>query len=255
VSVGVSAPVRGLESLPAAWACARESLGLRFYREKERIFFPFAGRAERFAVGKEDFARFRESLRDSDIERAMAVVREIELAARRALARDIDSVRDVFFTLYLMIFETLGSTGEKPYIWQEIQERQTLIALTRFILHHLWTAFGEPAGRGRLTRKIRGIQRFVRDNYMSAGLTLGVIAEHSGLSRTYVSSLYKAATGQNVNEYLTSLRIEKAKELLMDGRRKTHEVALSVGYRDANYFSALFKKRVGRSPSAYRESE
>jgi two-component system response regulator YesN len=70
-----------------------------------------------------------------------------------------------------------------------------------------------------------------------------------------VSSLYKAATGQNVNEYLTALRIEKAKELLLDGHKKTHEVALSVGYRDASYFSALFKKRVGRSPSAYRESE
>jgi two-component system response regulator YesN len=254
-SVGVGAPVRGLEALPAAWASARESLGLHFYREKEQVHFPAAGRAERFSVPREELARFRESLRDSDIERAMALVHETELAARRALAVDIDSVRDAFFMQYLTIFEGLGNTSEKTHIWHEIQERRTLTALTRFILHHLWSAFGEPAGQGRLSRKIREIQRFVRDNYMSTGLTLGVIAEHSGLSRTYVSSLYKAATGQNVNEYLTSLRIEKAKELLLDGHRKTHEVALSVGYRDANYFSALFKKRVGQSPSAYRESE
>ena len=255
VSIGIGAPVRGLEALPTAWASARESLGLHFYREKEQVFFPLKGRTDRLTVRREDFTRFRESLRDNDIERAMALVHEIELAARRVQAIDVDSVRDAFFTLYLIIVETLGNRSEKTYIWQEIQERGTLSALTRFILHRLWTAFGEPAARGKLSRKIREIQRFVRDNYMYAGLTLGVIAEHSGLSRTYVSSLYKAATGQNVNEYLTALRIEKAKELLLDGHKKTHEVALSVGYRDASYFSALFKKRVGRSPSAYRESE
>ncbi len=51
-------------------------------------------------------------------------------------------------------------------------------------------------------------------------LTLRSIAEESGLSRTYVSSLYKAATGQNVNEYLTALRIEKAKELLLRGTQE-----------------------------------
>lgn len=262
-AVGVGAPVRGLEALPLAWTSARESLGLHFYREKEQLFFPLMGRADRFSVREEDFTGFRECLRDNDIERAMALVHEIEIAARRLQAIDIDSVRDAFFMLYLIIVETLWNRSpagafhaeEKTYIWQEIRERKTLSALTGFILHHLWTAFGEPAARGKLSRKIREIQRFVRDNYMCAGLTLGVIAEHAALSRTYVSSLYKAATGQNVNEYLTTLRIEKAKELLLDGHRKTHEVALSVGYRDANYFSALFKKRVGRSPSAYRESE
>ena len=252
--IGVGSPVRGLDALPSAYASARESLDLRFYQEKERVFFPVAERPEKLAVAPEDFDRFRESLRSGDIERAVAVVREIERAARRLRATDMDSVRDAFFTLYLMVYEALGSKREKTYVWQEIQARGTLTALARFILHHLWTAFGEPAEAGMQSRRIREIQRFVRDNYMSAALTLRAIAEHSGLSRTYVSSLYKAATGQNVNEYLTDLRIQKAKELLLDGHRKTSEVALSVGYRDANYFSALFKKRVGRSPSAYRES-
>ena len=255
VSLGIGTPVRGVGALAAAYASARESLGLHFYQEKELVFFPLPERAAGFSVPQEDFNRFRGSLRDNDIERAMAVVNEIELAARRLRAIDIDSVRDAFFTLYLIIFEALGNKREKTYVWQEIRELQTLTALNRFMLHNLWTAFGEPAAPGKLSRKIRDIQRFVRDNYMSTGLTLGVIAEHSGLSRTYVSSLYKAATGQNVNEYLTALRIEKAKELLLDGHKKTHDVALSVGYRDANYFSVLFKKRVGRSPSEYRESE
>jgi two-component system response regulator YesN len=262
-SVGIGVPVRGLAALPLSYASARESLGLHFYREKEQVFFPVAGRPERFSVRKEDFTRFRESLHVNDIEQAISLVHEIEAAARRVQALDVDSVRDAFFTLHLIVVETLwnrrpaGMFGEeeRTYIWQEIREQATLTELTRFVLHRLWTAFGGPAEPGRLSRKIREIQRFVRDNYMQTGLTLGVIAEHAGLSRTYLSSLYKAATGQNVIEYLTELRIEKAKELLLDGRTKTHEVALSVGYRDADYFSALFKKRVGTNPSAYRESE
>ena len=59
--------------------------------------------------------------------------------------------------------------------------------------------------------------------------------------------------GKNFVEYLNELRIEKAKELLKDVRYKTYEVAEKVGIPDAHYFSRLFKKYVGMTPTEYRE--
>jgi two-component system response regulator YesN len=257
VSIGIGEPVLGLAALPVSYASALESLGSAFYRETEHVFFPGESRPETFVVRAEDLVHFRESLRDNDIEKAVLIVGEMETAARLQQPVDIDSVRDAFFALYLASRTHARAEmprDEKGYIWRQIQETRTLSELARFILQFVGTTVRNGESRAH-SRTIREIQRFIRDNYTSAELTLAAIADHAALSRTYVSSLYKAATGKNVTEYLTDLRIEKAKELLTAGRAPTRDVARSVGYRDANYFSALFKKRVGRSPTAFRESE
>jgi two-component system response regulator YesN len=65
--------------------------------------------------------------------------------------------------------------------------------------------------------------------------------------------LFKQETGETINEYLTKVRIEKAKELLSDPRNKFYEVCYTVGYSDPSYFSKLFKKYTGLTPSAFRD--
>ena len=109
-----------------------------------------------------------------------------------------------------------------------------------------------PARRpDSLSRKIREVRRFVRENYSDPGLTLQSIAAHAGLTRTYLSALYKETTGTNLISYITELRIEKGKSLLREGM-KTQDAAARIGYRDSNYFSLLFKKHVGMTPSEFR---
>ena len=259
VSIGIGNNVRGLAALPVSYASARQSLGCAFYSESERAFFPGGRRRDAFAVRAEDLVGFRESLQDNDLDRAVRIVHQMETAARRQQPVDIDSVRDAFFSLYLASRartpeRTPGS--ETGHTWQEIQEKRALSELAGFVRQSI-------EDNAPVRTKAEGT---VPDNPRDPALRPGELHRPPGspsppsritaaLSRTYVSSLYKAATGQNVNGVPHRLAHRKAKELLLDGRRKTHEVALSVGYRDANYFSALFKKRVGRSPSAYRESE
>jgi two-component system response regulator YesN len=66
--------------------------------------------------------------------------------------------------------------------------------------------------------------------------------------------MFKKELGINFIDYLNGLRIEKAKELLMDPKYKTYEVAEKVGINDAHYFSRLFKKYVGISPTEFKDS-
>lgn len=84
-------------------------------------------------------------------------------------------------------------------------------------------------------------------------VTLNEVAEHSYVSTYYISRMFKRELGKNFVDYLNEIRIEKAKELLKDIRYKTYEVAETVGIPDAHYFSRLFKKYVGVTPTEYRD--
>jgi two-component system response regulator YesN len=83
-------------------------------------------------------------------------------------------------------------------------------------------------------------------------VTLNEVADHAFVSTYYISRMFKKELGKNFVDYLNEIRIEKAKELLKDIRYKTYEVADMVGIPDAHYFSRLFKKYEGLTPTEYR---
>ncbi len=84
-------------------------------------------------------------------------------------------------------------------------------------------------------------------------ITLNDVAEHAFVSTYYISRMFKRETGKNFVDFLNEIRIEKAKEILKDVRYKTYEVAEKVGIPDAHYFSRLFKKYVGITPTEFRD--
>jgi two-component system response regulator YesN len=79
------------------------------------------------------------------------------------------------------------------------------------------------------------------------------VAHSIFLNHQYLCSFYKKATGKTVNDYITEVRMEKAKELLLDKKNKIYDVTARIGLTDSNYFSTLFKKYTGYTPSEYRE--
>ncbi|MBU8713241.1 helix-turn-helix domain-containing protein [Brevibacillus parabrevis] len=82
-------------------------------------------------------------------------------------------------------------------------------------------------------------------------ISIHELAQLTGLSPNYFGDAFKKAYGQSVMDYVTELRIGRAKQLLRDSDLYMHEVARKVGYTDEFYFSRKFKKAVGVSPSAY----
>jgi two-component system response regulator YesN len=84
--------------------------------------------------------------------------------------------------------------------------------------------------------------------------SLHSLAQKVFTTPSYLSLLFKINTGKTFIEQLTDIRITKAKLLLKSTFMKNYEVAENVGYQDARYFSQIFKKKVGLSPSGYRDS-
>ncbi len=94
---------------------------------------------------------------------------------------------------------------------------------------------------------------YIQEHY-SEQVTLNEVAENIYVSTFYISRMFKKELGKSFVDYLNDVRIEKSKELLKDVKYKTYEVAEIVGISDPHYFSKLFKKYSGMTPSEYRES-
>lgn len=96
---------------------------------------------------------------------------------------------------------------------------------------------------------------YIRANYANEKMSLQDICRHVLMSTSYFSLIFKQHTGETFVEYLTRVRIEKAKELLVHTSLKFYEIAEKVGYGDPNYFSLLFKKHAGQTPREFREKQ
>ena len=97
-------------------------------------------------------------------------------------------------------------------------------------------------------------KEYMQENY-AKDLSLDDVSKTVNISPYYFSKLFKEEEGRNFIDYLTEIRIDKAKELLMDKNLSMKEICAAVGYSDPNYFSRSFKKNVGVTPTEYREGK
>lgn len=98
---------------------------------------------------------------------------------------------------------------------------------------------------------IKQAQEYIRAHF-AQDLSLDSVSRQVNVSPYYFSKLFKEETGQTFVEYLTNIRMEKAKTLLSTTDKSMKEICTSVGYADPNYFSRSFKKNTGETPTEYR---
>ncbi len=91
------------------------------------------------------------------------------------------------------------------------------------------------------------------ENNVGKDISLNMISEKLNISSYYFSKLFKEETGEGFIEYLTRTRVEKAKDMLKDPSKSIKEVGSECGYSDPNYFSRIFKKATGMTPTEYKE--
>ena len=101
-------------------------------------------------------------------------------------------------------------------------------------------------------RLVTEAQNLVKNRYMEAEISLDEVCSVLGVSNSYFSSVFKKETGKPFITYLTDYRMDIAADLMVNTNDKSYTIAEKVGYPDANYFSYVFKKRFGVSPSKYR---
>lgn len=100
---------------------------------------------------------------------------------------------------------------------------------------------------------IQKVQAYIQEN-VSRRLTLGGVASIFGYSQNYLSSLFSRYASTSFVDYVNNAKIEKAKKLLADPNAMVYEVALQLGFESPFYFSKVFKKVTGMSPTTYQNN-
>lgn len=107
-------------------------------------------------------------------------------------------------------------------------------------------------GSASYSSRIRSILVYIQNNFHH-DISLETIANTFWLHKVYLAKIFKQETGKSVNEYIRNLRMEKAKELLLEEHIKINEVVSAVGFNNPQSFYTLFKKYTGMTPKEYRE--
>lgn len=110
----------------------------------------------------------------------------------------------------------------------------------------------EKAASNRYGDIVDEILHYIENNYAKEELTLNVLAAHVNVSPNHLSMIFSQQTGRTFIKYLTDFRMNKAKELLRCTGKRSSEISAEVGYKDPHYFSYLFKKTQGMTPTQYR---
>ncbi len=111
------------------------------------------------------------------------------------------------------------------------------------------------SGRLDTTKKLaENAKQYIQDHYNESSLSVDDICAHLGVGTSYFSSVFKKETGMSFVTYLTNVRMNEAQRLLDTTSEKSYIIAGLVGYEEPNYFSYVFKKHFGTSPSKYRQN-
>jgi len=154
--------------------------------------------------------------------------------------------------LVLAILISLDEKREEKFILQILEYKHLADVEKWFLKFCISLAEDISNKRESVNQKLaaRAID-YMEKNYMNAGMSLNMICDFLGVSTSHFSAFFKSATGKTFTEALTCIRIKKAKQLFEKSGMMNYEVALSVGYQDPHYFSSVFKKYVGLTPSEY----
>ena len=122
------------------------------------------------------------------------------------------------------------------------------------ILYRQYTAAikGQNRKYDKTNRMFSQTVTYILQNLTDPQLSVKAAAEFAGMSETHLRRIFKATVNTSPVRYITFLRLEKAKNMLVNSNYSIEEIAVSVGIPDPYYFSRLFKREIGASPSQYR---
>lgn len=251
----------GLEGIRDSYKNALEAMKYIFYYGHNTVIrYDDVVRASSSAgaFDRNRIEMLEELLKKENFEGAVRTVESIVLDIRQNLYPEIDRVRNHLFNIYLLITKIYMENifkieNDNDTLWAKVFMAGELSTIRNFLINKL-TAVRDRVmleKSSRVKSVIKEIEEYIEQNY-NKQISINSISNAICLAPTYLCLLYKKERGETINEYITRLRIDKAKELLKDRKVKLYEVAYKVGYNDSNYFARVFKKLTGYNPSEYR---
>ncbi|MDQ1913681.1 helix-turn-helix domain-containing protein [Paenibacillus sp. GD4] len=268
VTIAVSRVYSGKASVRAAYEDTLEALNLKIYIGKGEIL-PYSildiGKAEEeayyYPYGLE--TKLLQALLQTDMEVCTAAIRQV---TRTVIEKKLSkaNIQQLYFQLSGEIVKALvqaggdmsAAFGERPSCADALARAETLQDMevclldmcSRIIAYH-------REKRSKMTDVTLQLATDYMNENFNKNISVDTIAEYVQRSSSYLSRIFKDATGMTVNDYLIQLRIKRAMELLKLPHLSMEEICREIGYANVSYFSKLFKSRSGLTPGQFRHQQ
>lgn len=244
-------------------------LNRMFYHTNGMITYEDNGRAYdgKYMTGTEMRSRILGCFERLDLDGLLGEIGNIEAQWEKYMADGTESDGEIgrqSFECYKVLTRVLlfGAGNfmpetefeEEGWFLQKYRTAYTLSEVYGGLKDYLTERFSQHFEKRKNTSimPIRQAKQYIAEHY-NTNLNLEDVSRLVGFNPAYFSSLFKKETGKNFTEYITEIRIGNAKDMIIRSNRDIADIADEVGYTDLKYFSKVFKKVTGVSPSDYRK--
>jgi two-component system response regulator YesN len=266
VSIGVSRVYSGESEARVAYEETLEALHLKMYIGKGEVLpYSIVGdwktKDEIYYYPYELEAKLQQSLLQTDKAASFEAIRQI---TRTAIDKKLSkaNIQQLYFQLSGELVKTLIQTrgdmaavfGERPAYADALARAETLPDMEACLLDMCQRIIDyHKEKRSRMTDVTLQLATKYMDANYNNNISVDTVAEHVQRSSSYLSRVFKEATGMTVGDYLIQLRIKRATELLESQQHSIEEICGEIGYANVSYFNKIFKTRTGLTPGQYRQ--
>lgn len=261
-SVGISRTTQGIDQLSTVYPLAAQALYQRFYSGQAGVFIEeetAAAGSREVKYPKELELSLIESIRTLNLERMLALFDEMSVFIEsQALPQQLAErlIIEMSVVLYRQ-FEHLNTHNE--WSVESLLSKLHGLGTLSDMIEVLKAEFREWLQQSHSTAVredgrsiIEKVKRYIESNYHK-DLSIEEVSEVADLSISHFCTLFKQISGYTFLEFVTHCRMENAKYILQNSTVKVYQVAPMVGYQDPRYFTQVFKKATGKTPTEYRE--
>jgi len=195
-----------------------------------------------------------------DIEGALKALDDIFIWMSLNYNDDIDKIKSKLIELFIIIKRNIPYRMNENDYTEQLYIMKLLKIVDIYELKHSFYNYIKQmllSINDNREKQLEGIiieaVEFINNNY-NKNINLNDVAKNLNMSYHYFSKFFKGSIGENFVDYITDIRMKKAKELLKIKDYPIKEICFNIGYNDPNYFSKTFKKHLGISPTEYRQN-
>lgn len=221
-------------------------------------------RADAIARRYEGERRFMETVARGDFHTAVNMIKDTTVRLER-VPNKLRNEKNLFLVFNTLMRKAVEAAQVHPYYidalsarWAvriESAEQEAELDTMRYEIVEDYCRLAQTRSMAGYSPNVRSMLTYVQFN-LAENISLEAIAQQLGANASYLSSQFNREVGKSLPEYVSEKRVAEAKRLL---RGRTHlpvgQIAAAVGFSDVNYFTKVFKKKTGQTPSAYRAAQ
>lgn len=242
------------------WAIEqRILLGVNKVIEGENVSSNELANSSLFYNFNKKFEEAIDSLLDSKIEEAFEYLELSLKSMKRITGHDIIQMAKEAMNLYLICMRQnklpiKNTEGYFEKVCMDIENCISMEEIFKYLKKTIMDSFNQVIAlkKAEDNKPIRDAKQYMKQHFNEA-ISLEIISNQVGFNATYFSSLFKKETGKTFSEYLSQIRMEKAKELLKETNQSVATICEEVGYSDTKHFTKLFTKYTNLKPNEYRK--